>query len=45
MHRMDILLRKCIQYNSKVNLMSKFLGTNGVIVKRVHCNKCSNTDL
>ena len=34
---MDILFVKCILYNSKFSLTSKCLGTNGVVVKRVHC--------
>ena len=37
MHGMAFMFKICILYNSKVSLMSKVLGTNAVIVKRVHC--------
>ena len=36
-HRMDILIKKCIFYNSKFSFMSEYLGTNDIVVKRVHC--------
>ena len=36
-HGMAFLFKICIPYNSKFSLMSTFLGTNGVIIKRAHC--------
>lgn len=35
---MDKFFKKSILYNSKVSLMSEYLGTHGIVVKRVHCN-------
>ena len=32
------LHRIYIHYNSKFNLTSKYLGTNAIVVKRVHCS-------
>ena len=34
---MDNFFKKCILYKSKFSLMSEYLGTNGVLVKRLHC--------
>ena len=36
MHRMALLFCICILYNSNFSLMSKYLGTNAVVIKRVH---------
>ena len=37
MHKMAKLFLICILYNSTFSFMSKILGTNAVVVKRVHC--------
>lgn len=43
--RMDILFKKFILNNSKFSLMSEYMETNGVIVKKVHCNEVTVTSL
>ena len=32
------MFKMCILYNSKFSFTAKCLGTNAVVVKRVHCN-------